>query len=134
MTGHDSVDALVRLLRLFERLGLPVAVEKREGPATCLEILGEVVVPSDQGFEEAHHLTFNNVKVDSRSSPQMLEVMSKASKTDRFRKGVTICVGKTGDDLCPVSCNTELHGRRQWTPFHLRRWSVPHPGALHDGS
>ena len=36
----ECTDALVRLLRLFEWLGLPVAVEKREGPATCLEFLG----------------------------------------------------------------------------------------------
>ena len=64
---------------------------------------GEVVVPSDTGFDEAVHLSFGDVKLDSVSSPQYLEVRLKASKTDPFRKGVSVYLGRTDADLCPVA-------------------------------
>ena len=41
--------------------------------------------------------------VDSLSAPSVLQVHLKQSKTDQFRQGIDVFVGKTGDDLCPVS-------------------------------
>ena len=48
---------------------------------------GEVVVPSDRGFDPTVHLTFADVRVDCQVNPQLLEVHLKASKTDPFCKG-----------------------------------------------
>lgn len=64
---------------------------------------GEVVVPSDAGYDPQVHLSFQDVKVDNRQNPKWLEVHLKASKTDPFRHGVTIYVGATGKWLCPVA-------------------------------
>lgn len=63
---------------------------------------GEVTVPSDSAFEASTHLTFEDVAVDDLVSPTMLRVHLKSSKTDPFRAGVDIVVGKTGNALCPV--------------------------------
>ena len=35
--------------------------------------------------------------------PRVLGVRIKASKTDPFRQGITIFLGKVASDLCPVS-------------------------------
>ena len=64
---------------------------------------GEVVVPSHREYDATVHLSYGDVRVDSTENPQFLEVAIKASKTDPFRKGVTVYLGRTNNDLCPVS-------------------------------
>ncbi len=64
---------------------------------------GEVVVPSDSGYDCQLHLLFRDVKVDDHRDPHFIEVRIKASKTDPFRKGVS---GKRG----VICSNFELHG------------------------
>ena len=49
------------------------------------------------------HLSFCDLAVDDQEHPTMLQLNLKASKTDPFRKGVQIVIGRTGDDLCPVA-------------------------------
>ena len=64
---------------------------------------GEIVVPKDSEYDETVHLSYGDVRVDSTVNPQHLEVEIKASKTDPFRKGVTVYLGRTDGDLCPLS-------------------------------
>ena len=64
---------------------------------------GEVVAPPGKDFDSSVHLSVGDVKVDSRAKPTYLEVSIKASKTDVFRKGVTVVLGATGKKLCPVA-------------------------------
>ena len=61
---------------------------------------GEVVVPSDTGYDPTVHLTYGDVKVDEVQKPSYVEVTVKASKTDPFRK---VYLGTTGVALCPVA-------------------------------
>lgn len=42
---------------------------------------------------------------DDYHTPKCLEVRIKSSKTDPFRKGVSIFLGVTGEALCPVAAN-----------------------------
>ena len=63
---------------------------------------GELVVPSDIGFDSSYHLAFGDVLVDSRTAPSYLVVKLKASKTDPFRQGVHIYLGRTDGELCAV--------------------------------
>lgn len=58
---------------------------------------GEAVAPSTRQYDPACHLCYEDVKVDSLVAPSALQVLLKASKTDPFRQGVTIHIGKTGD-------------------------------------
>lgn len=64
---------------------------------------GEITVPSDTAFDSGAHLSFSDVSVDSTVSPKVLRVRIKASKTDPFRVGVDIFIGRTDNELCPVS-------------------------------
>ncbi len=61
---------------------------------------GEVCIPSDKLFDEGVHLLRKDIHVDNLSDPQ---VRIKASKTDPFRQGVLVYVGRTYKALCPVS-------------------------------
>ena len=63
---------------------------------------GEITVSSLSAYYSKSHLTMNNVSVDRAGRPGIIHLMLKASKTDPFRKGVTISLGRTEKPLCPV--------------------------------
>ena len=63
---------------------------------------GEVTVPSLREYDPEGHLSEGDVTLDNLSAPTLVQVRVKASKTDPFRKGVTIYLGRTDNDLCPV--------------------------------
>ena len=65
--------------------------------------IGEITVPSDIAYDPGAHLNFEDVSVDSIKNTQSLKVRVKASKTDPFRVGVDIFVGRTNSSLCPVA-------------------------------
>ena len=44
-----------------------------------------------------------DVQVDNLANPQTIQVKIKASKTDPFRQGMLVYVGRTNKPLCPVS-------------------------------
>ena len=64
---------------------------------------GEVTVPSDSAFDPATTITFEDINVDDTTNPTLLKLRLKASKTDPFRKGVGVVVGRTNNKLCPVA-------------------------------
>ena len=64
---------------------------------------GELTVPSNTAYDEGAHLSFPDVSVDSLDNPQLLKVRVKSSKTDPFRVGVDIYIGRTNCSLCPVT-------------------------------
>ena len=61
------------------------------------------MVPSATSYDPAVHLSFGDVTLDCTDAPTMAQITIKASKTDPFRKGISIYVGRTGNDLCPVA-------------------------------
>ena len=63
---------------------------------------GEITVPSAQEFDPSYHVTPKDISVDQQPKPSLLMVNLKGSKTDPFRQGVSVTVGRTDDDLCPV--------------------------------
>ena len=64
---------------------------------------GEITVPSAKEYDAGSHLSEGDVRLDSVTSPTTVQVWIKASKTDPFRKGVSVYLGKTGNGLCPVA-------------------------------
>lgn len=64
---------------------------------------GAFNIPSVTSCNEGSHLSFNDVTVDCVQDPRILRVHLKASKTDPFRVGVYIYVGRTRNTLCPVT-------------------------------
>ena len=65
--------------------------------------IGEATTPSDSGYDPSVHLAVEDVAIDNASNPTSLEIHIKQSKTDPFRRGVQLYVGRTGTDLCPVA-------------------------------
>ena len=61
------------------------------------------MVPSVALYDPEVHLNEADVSMDSRTKPSYIEVRIKASKTDVFWRGVTVYLGTTGNDLCPVT-------------------------------
>ena len=66
---------------------------------------GEICTPSGGRFDAKVHLSMADVTVvvDSSGNPKQLQIRLKRSKTDQLGEGTTVCVGKTGEDLCPVA-------------------------------
>lgn len=64
---------------------------------------GEFTVPDDSSFDPTCHLTPRDVSVDRHHHPSMVRVFLKQSKTDPFRMGVPIFLGRSDGDLCPVA-------------------------------
>ena len=73
---------------------------------------GEVVVPSDTAYDSSLHLSVGDVLVDNVLAPRYLEVRVNASKTDLFRRGVSVYLGVTGNELCPVAAVLDYRVRR----------------------
>ena len=62
-----------------------------------------MTVPSDDAFDPSVHLGVGDIAVDDPSHPSMFIVTVKQSKTDPFRKGVNLFVGRATTSLCPVA-------------------------------
>ena len=71
--------------------------------------VGEVVVPSDLAFDPSIHLSATDISVDSHLSPTYVAVNIKVSKTDPFRRGVTIYLGRT-QSYMSGGCHPEICG------------------------
>ena len=76
--------------------------------ACCLTFFGflragELTVPSDSAFDPSVHLSWGDLAVDNPMNPTIMSVRLKASKTDPFRKGITLYICRVSSDLCPVS-------------------------------
>ena len=82
---------------------------------------GEFTVASNEEFDSERHLSVADVAVDSVTAPALIRVRLKHSKTDPFRKGVDIFLGRTHRDLCPVSSMLPYRARRDSTPGPLFR-------------
>ena len=64
---------------------------------------GEFTIPGDSAFDPQCHLMPQDVTVDCREHPTMMRVVLKQSKTDPFRLGVPIFLGRSQGGICPVA-------------------------------
>ena len=55
-----------------------------------------------QGYHPEVHLSLQDVAIDSHSSPSVVRLYIKQSKTDTLRQGVDIFLGATYTTICPV--------------------------------
>ena len=63
---------------------------------------GEITTPSEAAYDSAVHLNMADISVNNSANPSVVKVKIKASKTDQFRRGVDIFVGRTHNQICPV--------------------------------
>ena len=60
--------------------------------------------------------------MDNIDSPSLISLNIKYSKTDQSRIGIRVVLGKTGDDLCPVSVLLQYLSRRGSKAGALFQW------------
>ena len=65
--------------------------------------VGEVVTPGDDIFDPTCHLAQGDVRINDLQDPKFVVVRIKSSKTDPFRQGVSIYLGRARDSLCLVA-------------------------------
>ena len=56
---------------------------------------GEFTVLADNSFDSEVHLCFNDIAVDNPAQPKVVQITIKQTKTELFRKGVKLYLGKT---------------------------------------
>ena len=61
------------------------------------------ITKSTSHYDPSIHLSIQDIALDSRHHPSLVQFNLKLSKTDPFRKGVEVVIGHTGDNLCPVT-------------------------------
>ena len=73
------------------------------------------------------HLSEGDIAVDSMKNPTVVQICIKQLKTNPFRKGMLVYVGRTGRELCPVAAMTAylaIRGRAPG-PFFFMPGGVP---------
>lgn len=72
----------------------------------------EFTVQNLKSFDKTTHLQVEDLAFDDRAKPSCMELFIKASKTDPFRKGCKIYIGRGSQSLCAVSAmSSYLHIR-----------------------
>ena len=87
----------------------------------------EITVPSQKEHDSSIHLSNGDVTFDLQHTPSMAQINIKTSKTDPFQKGVSICVGRTNNNLCPVAAlaaYTTIRGSNE-EPFYVLENQAP---------
>ena len=64
---------------------------------------GELTAPEKEEFDPKQHLTVKDIALDNQATPRTISIRIKQSKTDPFRQGVTIYLGRTNSTVCPVA-------------------------------
>ena len=88
---------------------------------------GELTVPRDNDYDPNTHLSLGDLQADHKSQPSTISLLIKQSKTDQTRKGVTVVISKTGDELCPVSALLHYLALRGNKPGPLFQWEDGSP-------
>ena len=82
----------------------------------------EFTVPSLDKFDPGLHLSVEDFSVDSPVAPSYLRVRIKSSKTDPFRQGCFIYIGRGSSSICAVRAvlhHLSLRGNRSGPLFML---------------
>ena len=79
---------------------------------------GEFTCPSRQAYTHSM-LSPTDIQVDSRQNPSYLRVTLRSSKTDVFGAGVSIYIGSSHNELCPVTAVLSYLARRPSSPGPL---------------
>ena len=92
--------------------------------ACCLAFFGflrysEFTVQQQGCYDSFVYLSMPDVALDSRSSTKTIRIKIKQSKTDPFRQGVHIYLGKIDQDIYPVKAILPYLAIRGGTPGPL---------------
>ena len=97
---------LYRLRRVL--LLKPADPDKVIWAACCVGFFGflrtaDFAVPSSSKFDPSVHLAVQDVVIDSFTSPSLLQIRIKMSKTDQFKQGTSVFLAASHNELCPLA-------------------------------
>ena len=70
---------------------------------TCLHTIVNLLYRlTKQGYDPKAHLLLGYVAINKASTPSLLKLIIKQSKTNPFCKGVDLYLGRTETAICPV--------------------------------
>ena len=81
--------------------------------------LGEICAKEAEAGDQTSDLNCQDVAVDNLADPKLIQLLLRKFKTNVFRQGAKIHLGRTDDNLCPVAA--------------LLSWMIQrgnHPGPL----
>ena len=85
--------------------------------------IGELTAPEKEEFDPKQHLTVKDIAIENLANPRTISIRIEQSKTDPFRQGVTIYLGRTDSMLCPVAALLSylvLRGRGEGPLFKFK--------------
>ena len=88
---------------------------------------GELMVVNEFDYDPSTHLSLSDVAADHPSTPSIISLLIKRSKTDPAGQGVKVFIGRTGDDLCPVQALLDYLKVRGDAPGALFWWQDGSP-------
>ena len=101
--------------------------------------VGEFTIPTESSYSPSHHLSLQDISVDSRTNPCLLQLLLKQSKTDPFRHGAKVYIGAMDTTICPIRAVLAYLAKRSSCPGPLfitedgKGWtSSMFRAALHD--
>jgi len=65
--------------------------------------VSEFTVSHHSTYDRETHLSLTDISLDNRDNPRVIAMSIKLSKTDPFRKGVTLYLGATNHPIYPVT-------------------------------
>ena len=77
-----------------------------------------MTIPSQDAYDSSRHLSLEDVALDCRTNSTIIWLTIKQSKTNPFRKGAKLCLGRTTSVVCPI---------RALLPYLASRGSTPGP-------
>jgi len=81
--------------------------------------VGEFTIPTESSYSASHHLCLQDISVDSRTNPHLLQLFLKQSKTDPFRHGAKVYIGATDTTICPIRAVLAYLAKRSSCPGPL---------------
>ena len=92
-----------------------------------------MTVPSLNTYDSSAHLYFCDIVVDNLASPFIMEIWLKTSKTDLFRKEISVFVGCT-DMNCALCLLCLRIIMATWGehdgPLPVEEWATSYPGDV----
>ena len=85
------------------------------------------MVECESKYDPQVHLSFSALAVDNALALQVISIKLKRSKSDQFIKGVQLVLGRTNDNLCPVTALLTYLSYRGNSSGPLFRWGNQKP-------
>ena len=81
--------------------------------------ISEFTIPTEGSYNSSLHLSLDDIAVDNRKKPCLLQLFLKQSETNQFRQGIKVYAGTTDSSICPVKAVLSYLAKRNSQPGPL---------------